>query len=262
MARITLGDRLTALAADNNLSARDRKFAGDLLAYYVKQKSLTSGRRVWVDRLEARAAEEAARLVTVGTIEVPAEFVTLRERILATEGIASWSFNFVDSVIDQTKRGRTLSEKQKNILDNIKDQFSPAWSEEYKSTYREQAQQVAAYYRRAGLPYWQEMVGSILDNEEYVPRRDPFFKMFNNRYAQRVLEQQTATPAFTARASVQLRNNQTTRAKYRNYIGKKAFILAVGGVVEAVKGGRVYTVLFAGNPRPVEVQERYLMKAR
>ena len=86
--------------------------------------------------------------------------------------------------------------------------------------------------------------------------------MFSNRYAQRVLEQSDIAPAFAVRAPVQLRSNQTTRTKYRPYTGKKAFILAVGEVEEAVKGGRAYTVLFAGDPRPIVVQERYLMKAR
>ena len=259
MARLTLGDRLTALVNDENLDSRSRKFAGDLLSHYLRKKSLTPGRRVWVDKLETRAAEAAA--TPAG--EVPAEFVTLRERIHAADGESSWAGGFIDSVTEQVRRGRTLSEKQRAIVERMKDDYlNDAWEVEYVSNYRASAKLLAAYYVSAGLPYHREMVARINRKDDYVPRRGKFLKMYNNRYAQRVLEQVALAPAFAVQSRVQLRKNQTTRAKYRNHIGKKAFILAVGSVVEAVKGGRSYTVLFAGDPRPIEVQERYLMKAR
>ena len=265
MARLTLGDRLTTLVNDENLDAGSRKFAGNLLSYYLRKKSLTRGRRNWVDKLELRASEqakEAAEFAAAGPVEIPAEFVTIRERILATEGEGSWSLGFVDSLIGQAKRGRVLSEKQRGAWNNIKEQYTGSWSEEYRTTYQEQAKQVAAFYRAAKLPYWESMIDGILSSEEYVPRRQQFLKMFSNRYAQRVLEQTGIDPAFTVRQNVQLRSNATTRSKYRVHMGKKAFVLAVGDVVEAVKGGRGYTVLFAGDPRPVVIQERYLMKGR
>ena len=265
MARLTLGDRLNTLVNDENLDSGSRKFAGNLLTYYLRKKSLTRGRRDWVDKLELRAREqaaEAAEFAAAGPVEIPAEFVTIRDRIVATEGEDAWSLGFVDSIIAQAKRGRALSEKQRSVWNNIKEQYTGSWSEEYRTTYQEQAKQVAAFYRAAKLPYWESMIEGILSNEEYVPRRQQFLKMFSNRYAQRVLEQTSSAPAFIARQTVQLRKNQTTRSKYTRYLGKKAFVLSVGDIIEAVKGGRGYTVLFAGNPRPIVIQERYLMRAR
>ena len=41
-----------------------------------------------------------------------------------------------------------------------------------------------------------------------------------------------------------------------------AFVVAVGGIIEAAKGGRGYTILFLGDPKPIVVEERYIMKAR
>ena len=265
MARLTLGDRLNTLVNDENLDSGSRKFAGNLLTYYLRKKSLTRGRRDWVDKLELRAheqAEEAAEFAAASPVGIPAEFVTIRELILSAEGEGAWSLGFVDSIIAQAKRGRPLSEKQRSVWNNVKEQYTGSWSEEYRTTYQEKAKQVAAFYRASKLPYWENMIGDILSLEEYVPRRQHFLKMFNNRYAQRVLEQTGTTPVFTARQSVQLRKNQTTRTKYTRYLGKKAFVLAVGDVIEAVKGGRGYTVLFAGNSRPMVIQERYLMKVR
>ena len=258
MARITLGDRLTALSTDGNLSQRDREFAASLLKSYLRKNSLSAGRRPWVDKLEARAAEAAK----APKGEVPAEFVTLRDAILAAEGDGSWAFRFVTSIMEQVQRGSTLSDRQQQYLNQIQADYTDSWDQEYRDTYREAALVVAAFYRRGKLPYWKDMVANILDNENYVPRKTSFMKLWNNRYAKRVIEQASVEPAFVVRTGVQLRNNDTTRTKYRKYMGKKAFILSDMGIIEAVKGGRGYTVLFTGDPRPIVIEERYLMRAR
>ena len=101
MARTTLGDRLTALSKDGNLSQRDREFAASLLKSYLRKNTLSAGRRPWVDKLEARAAEAAK----TPKGEAPIEFVTLREAILAAEGDGTWAFRFVTSIIEQVQRG-------------------------------------------------------------------------------------------------------------------------------------------------------------
>ncbi len=258
MARTTLGDRLTALSKDENLSQRDREFAASLLKSYLRKNTLSAGRRPWVDKLEARAAEAAK----TPKGEAPIEFVTLREAILAAEGDGTWAFRFVTSIIEQVQRGGTLSERQQYHLDKIQADYTDNWDQEYRTTYREGALVLAGFYRRGNLPYWKDMVASILDNESYVPRKTSFMKLWNNRYAKRVIEQSSVEPSFAVRDGVQLRKNQTTRTKYWKYIGKKAFILSDEGIIEAVKGGRGYTVLFAGDPRPIVIEERYLMRAK
>ena len=258
MARITLADRLTALVNDENLTRRDRDFASSLLTHLRTKKSLTRGRRVWVDRLEARAAEAAK----APKFEVPDDVETLHKKIVEREGASSWAAGFVESVMEQMRRGRTLSEKQRAILDEKREEYTGSWTSEYRSDYREHAVLIARYYKTSGLPYYGHMVGSILSNEEYVPSKRAFLKMYKNRYAQRVVEQASAAPVYAVRDCVQMRSNHTTRAKYNRYIGKKAFVVAVGGIIEAAKGGRGYTILFLGDPKPIVVEERYIMKAR
>jgi hypothetical protein len=258
MARPTLGDRLITLSKDGNLSQRDREFAESLLKSYLRKNTLSAGRRPWVDKLEARAVEAAK----APKGEVPAEFVTLRDAIVARHGEGAWAFKFITSIMERVERGGTLTESQQDHLNRIQADYTDTWDQEYRDTYREGALVLAGFYRRGKLPYWKEMVAKILDNEEYVPRKTSFLKLWNNRYAKRVVEQASVEPAFAARAGVQLRSNDTTRTKYRKYMGKKAFILSDVGIIEAVKGGRGYTVLFAGDPRPVVIEERYLMRAR
>ena len=258
MARITLADRLTALVNDENLTRRDRDFASSLLTHLRTKKSLTRGRRVWVDRLEARAVEAAK----APKFEVPDDVETLHKKIVEREGASSWSAGFVESVMEQMRRGRTLSEKQRSVLDEKREEYTGSWTSEYQNDYRERAKLIARYYKTSGLPYFGHMVGSILSNEDYVPPKRSFFKMFNNKYAQRVVEQSTTAAVYSKGQCVQMRSSYTTRAKYSRYVGKKAFIVAVGGIIEAVKGGRGYTILFMGDPKPIVVEERYIMKAR
>jgi hypothetical protein len=268
MARITLGDRLSTLANSEHLNARDRKFAGDLLAHYNKKKSLTAGRRVWVDRLESKVESEA-KFAVAGALPVPAEFVTCLERIEAAEGKDSWAFGFFNDMIQRTKRGSTPSASQRHHRTKLLEKYSDEamvevrqWASNYSKNHKAQAKALANYYRVNNLPYWKEMMRSILNVEGYVPSRDQYLKMSSNKYAQRTLSELAKVPAFSVRASVQLRQNQTTRRLFRSHLNKKGFVLQVGQIRSAVRGGRVYTVLFVGNPRPVEVEERYLKVLR
>ena len=258
MARITLGDRLKTLSEDSNLAPRDRAFAASLLKSYQKSNTLTVGRRPWVEILERRAAEAA----NAPTIEVPAEFVTLQEKIHATSGESCWAAGFIESVIAQVKRGKSLSARQQEVLDGMREEYNGSWADDYKADFRERALLIAAYYKRARLPYWSNVVEGILGDESYVPPKKSFMKMWGNKYAQRVVEQSLTAPVFTPRDTVQVRSNYTTRSKYSRYVGKKGFIMADAGIIEAVKGGRGYTVLFAGDPKPLVIEERYLMKAK
>lgn len=258
MARLTLGDRLIALSEDKNLSQRDREFAASLLKSYLRNKTLSAGRRPWVDKLEARAVEAAK----APKGDVPAEFVTLRDAIVARHGEGAWAFKFITSIIEQAERGRPLSDRQRSTLSEMQEDYTDTWIQEYRDTYREGAKVLAAYYRRSKMPYWKEMMKGIVSDDDFVPRKNSFMKLWNNRYAKRVIEQTSTAPAFEIRSGVQLRKNQTTRSKYWKYIGKKAFILSDEGIIEAVKGDRGYTVLFAGDPKPLVIEERYLMRAR
>ena len=211
MPRITLADRLTALVNDENLTRRDRDFASSLLTHLRTKKTLTRGRRVWVDRLEARAVEAAK----APKFEVPDDVEALHKKIVEREGASSWAAGFVESVMEQMRRGRTLSEKQRSVLDEKREEYTGSWSSEYQSDYRGDAVLIARYYKTSGLPYYGQMVGSILSSKDYVPPKRSFFKMFNNKYAQRVVEQST-TAALYAPITPPVTNTADTSARRRS----------------------------------------------
>ena len=159
----------------------------------------------------------------------------------ARHGEGAWAYKFITSIIEQAERGRPLSDRQRSTLSEMQEDYTDTWIQEYRDTYREGAKVLAAYYRRSKMPYWKEMMKGIVSDDDFVPRKNSFMKLWNNRYAKRVIEQTSTAPAFEIRSGVQLRKNQTTRSKYWKYIGKKAFILSDEGIIEAVKGGRGYT---------------------
>ena len=112
MARVTLGDRLEVLASSPHLPVGKREFAASLLAYYQKRRSLTAGRRQWVDRLEEMAEEAKNR--------DPSEYEALVadiEDVMSRIEPESWSPDFLASILSQKKRvGARLSDRQQEIF--------------------------------------------------------------------------------------------------------------------------------------------------
>ena len=121
MARVTLGNRLEVLASSPHLPEGRRQFAASLLAHYQKRRSLTKGRRVWVDRLEAMVEEAKNR--------DPSEYEALVieiEDVMTRVESDGWSADFLASIRDQAKRvGARLSPRQQEIFDKIKSENTP-----------------------------------------------------------------------------------------------------------------------------------------
>ena len=164
MARVTLGDRLEVLASSPHLPEGRRQFAASLLAHYQKRRSLTKGRRVWVDRLEAMVEEAKNR--------DPSEYESLVadiEDVMTRVESDEWSADFLASIRDQAKRvGARLSRRQQEIFEQIKSQNTPElverrkrWAHEYQTHHLETAAVLASYYLTTG--YWLDMANSIID---------------------------------------------------------------------------------------------------
>jgi hypothetical protein len=250
MARVTLGDRLEVLASSPYLPKGRREFAASLLAYYQKRKSLTAGRRLWVDRLEAIAAEMEARKPN----ETPA-IVAEIEDVLARVEEGTWAHDFLQSVRDQATCA-PLSPRQAEIYKRIKGENTPEiveqrnqWAQEYRTEHAETARVLANYYLQTG--YWTNMVRSIIEDAEYVPPMDKFQKMSRNNYAAKVLGAWRADPRYPVGTSVIERASRTNRLK------KGGMILSTTEpIVSAAAGCKRYLVLPYDSTEPVIVEER------
>ena len=252
MARVTLGDRLEVLASSPHLPEGRRQFAASLLAHYQKRRSLTSGRRVWVDRLEAMVEEAKNR--------DPSEYEAIVadiEDVMSRVKPESWSADFLASIRDQAKRaGARLSRRQQEIFDKIKSENTPEmverrgrWAHEYRTHHRETAAVLAAYYLTTG--YWLNMARAIVDDAEYVPPMDKFQKMSQNKFAAKVLAAWRADPKYPVGTSVIERPGKVHRLK------KGGMVLSTSEpIVSAAVGCKMYKVLPYDSTEPVLVEER------
>ena len=252
MARVTLGDRLEVLASSPHLPAGKREFAASLLAHYQKRRSLTSGRRQWVDRLEEMAEEAKNR--------DPSEYEALVadiEDVMSRTDESSWSRGFLESLRDQAARaGARLSPRQQEIFEKIKSENTPEmahrrerWTEEYRAEHKPTARILAAYYLTTG--YWLDMARSIIDDDNYVPPMDKFQKMSGNKFAKKVLDAWRADPRYPVGTSVIERAGKTNRLK------KGGMVLSTTEpIISAAAGCKRYKVLPYDSPEPVILEER------
>ncbi len=252
MARVTLGDRLEVLASSPHLPEGRRQFAASLLAHYQKRRSLTSGRRVWVDRLEAMVEEAKNR--------DPSEYEALVaeiEDVMTRVESNGWSADFLASIRDQTKRvGARLSPRQQELFDKIKAENTlecvsrrGRWAQEYRTHHLETATVLANYYLQTG--YWTKMARSIIEDDNYVPPMDKFQKMSQNKFATKVLDAWRADPKYPVGTSVIERPGKTNRLK------KGGMVLSTTEpIVSAAAGCKRYLVLPYDSPEPVIVEER------
>ena len=252
MTRVTLGDRLEVLASSPHLPIGKREFAASLLAHYQKRKSLTSGRREWVDRLEEMAEEAKNR--------DPSEYEALVadiEDVMSRVDPGGWSADFLASIRDQAKRvGARLSERQQEMFEQVKAANTPEtvkrrsqWTEEYRAEHALTAVVLANYYLNTG--YWTQMGRSIIDDAEYVPPMDKFEKMRGNKFAAKVLDAWNADPKYPVGTSVHVRPGKTSHLK------KGGMVLSTTEpIVSAAAGCKRYKVLPYDSPEPIMVEER------
>ena len=115
------------------------------------------------------------------------------DKLIGHELLTSWENGFIESVSDQLKRGRSLSSNQERVVNRCIEKTTPEkiasheeWQKEYVGQHRETALLCARYYSREG--YFQNMVHNLLSDESYIPSRENYTKMCENKYAKRVIE--------------------------------------------------------------------------
>lgn len=203
------------------------------------------------------------------------------EEALSRSVCGGWDRGFLESILGQLSKGRSLSAKQqqtmskvlqRNTLDNQLQHES--WRTTYESEYKADAQILASYHSRQ--PYYRPMASDILAGK--IPERSKFLRMYQNKYSTRVLEQAAATPKYEKgsylipRARFDSYKNVETEsdlpwAKQKEVIA--AFKIRGGFVMEVCKdirsaavGAKRYKLLPIGQTIPLIVEERFLKISR
>ena len=257
---MNLRKRLNALVANPRIqnAKRDHDFAKSLLAYYERTGRLTSGRKVWVDRLEERYAEDAP---DNSDDALGARIEAVRTKV--AEG--SWDHNFLGSVLEQNRSRGELSHRQLEILEKIESRHSDemlARRENWASNYTEEMadrMRVAAEYYAANPPYYADLARSVLHTEGFIPTEKQYRTLTENKYAAKVLQAHFAAPAFPVGSKVAARANAPYGLK-----GKKGFVMKTDAkpVTNAARGTKVYMILPIGEATPVFCEERHLKRGR
>ena len=115
------------------------------------------------------------------------------DKLIGHALLTPWEKGFIESVSDQLKRGRTLSSNQERVVNRCIEKTTPEkvaereeWAKEYRAKHRETALLCARYYKEQG--YFHNMVQNLMDDEDFVPSRENYTKMCENKYAKRVIE--------------------------------------------------------------------------
>jgi len=257
MPRITLGHRLQRLVNNPNLTDSERAFAASLLAHYQKRNTLTKGRRVWVDKLEAAAIEGASKPSEVSPLLLEIQDVLDRTE----EG--SWDRSFLESIRQQAHAGRSLSSRQLQTFTKIKAANTSEmvgkrkeWAATYTTQHRETGRVVAWYYLKTG--YYLDMARAIIYEDAYIPPMDAFKKMTENKYACKVIEAWKATPKYPLGSAVMVRARASTaRLPHGGVV-----ISTTEPILSAAKGAKRYKVLPFGKAEAILCEERDLKVLR
>ena len=209
------------------------------------------------------------------------------DRLGAIKGLPTctqWADGFADSIRDQIKRGRTLSERQKATCNKILKENSKEanqelanWETEYNTHHKKKAKQIATYYSVQSGGYFRGLVKVILADE--VPPRGKYLKMRNNKYAKKVLAEIEREPRFSTEDHIipnsKFMNNYSFNhammsGRNGSYVSvdEKANFKSRGGIIidvdekifSAAKGAKRYLVLPFGSAETYWVEERFLKK--
>jgi hypothetical protein len=211
------------------------------------------------------------------------------DRLGAIKGLptcSQWAEGFADSIRDQIISGRTLSDRQKATCNKILKENSKEaqkslanWKSEYKMHHKKKAMQIALYYNSQAVGYYGDIVKTILAGD--VPRRGPYLKMCNNKYAKKVLAELERKPRFgtedhiipnskflsgysfnkTMMAEAGHEEKWVSSEEQENFKKKGGIIIAIDDkILSAAKGSKRYLVLPFGSVKTYYVEERFLKK--
>ena len=271
MARPTYRTRLEVLINNPAISGRDKDFAQSLLSYYERKGRLSAGRVKWVATLEERYSPEKLLAATKKNSTMLARLNAISSRCEPS----SWAAGFVESLTSQVKGDRRLSERQLQILKKIEAEHDDTamaerqkWVESYKNdpALRADAIVVANYYLSTG--YFRDTAKSITEDESFIPTYSQYNKMVKNKYAQKVLASHNAPAKYPAGSLVTFRANAPSGVRYLDgaYLKRNVTLMVIetdaAPITSAARGAKVYKLLPVGKATTLEVEERYIMKAR
>ena len=175
------------------------------------------------------------------------------EAALSRSVCGGWDRDFLESILEQTTKGKALTPKQNQTLGNVLARNTPeaqteheGWSTSYESDFKDNALILAKYHLRQ--PYYKPMATDIIEGK--VPERRKFLRMYENKYSKKVLAQSKSEPKYSVGDYI------NTRAAFK---GRGGFILEIDrNIYSPAKGAKRYKILPIGCTTPLIIEERYI----
>ena len=122
------------------------------------------------------------------------------QKVLDDESVEGWDRGFCESIQEQLKAERKLSEKQEKTLTKVlarhteeAKQERADWFNNFDEAKRERLRVIADYYLRVGS-YFMDLVANVKSDENFVPTQKQYHAMCENKFADKVW-QNYKTPA-------------------------------------------------------------------
>ena len=269
--------RFENLLSIDVLTKWERSTLTDIYDFYKAKKRLSKGQRNLVWKIETQAQNRVENPPTVD-----ADMIARIDKIAPTFSNDRFLGDFLASIKDQLKTGKTLSDRQIQILANAEEDYKKNIKFEAEFSTSEEMQEnfriAVDYYRsnsdfRAGYA-----VAQRASVEGYEPTYRDYHQVAENKYAKRVIAATKAAPKFAAGSTVALASSAFKGSNYAHKMRRElvdigadlskdcleGLVLEVGSkpVISAVKGAKRYTIMFFGASRPYIVEERYLKRAK
>jgi len=189
------------------------------------------------------------------------------QSILDDESVEGWDRGFLESVQDQLKKGRKLSEKQEKALAKVfarhteeAKQERADWFNNFGDAKRERLRLMADYYLRVGS-YFMDLVANVKHDENFVPTKKQYHAMCENKYSEKIWANYKTPAKFNRGDLIMIRKVQRLGESWR---GKVCVVLDNNDSsrFEPIKGGRPYDVFVPEIGKKLQLHERDVMRKR
>ena len=127
------------------------------------------------------------------------------------------------------------------------------WVTEWNKEKAKKAKLCAQYYIE-NPPYFNDLAFRILNYKDYVPTREEYDRIINNKYARRVIKEHFTPGLFKEGTLVSVRKPAID--------GAPMIIIKENAapIVNAATGAKRYMALPMGRDKPILIEERYIKK--
>jgi len=194
------------------------------------------------------------------------------------EDLSKGDLEFASSLEKGFKRKGSLTPAQLPWLDKLVDKYDKdkmnqraacrqAWVDTYRNDVeKKRVFEICIEYYENNKPYFGQVIAAYrADEKGYVPTQKTYYKMCENKYAKKVIDERNKAPVFAEGEMVALRGGAITSPQFqRSYtVPPTALIIeSLDTVVSAAKGAKRYLCLPVGKTQTFITEERYLKKIR